>query len=224
MGTPRPAVRIFNAREVDEMFILDIDATRERRGPNLSVIEDLAEECYMPLTVGGGIRTPEDIQKLLRAGADKVSINSEGIQRPQFITESARIFGSQCVVASIDVRRHENKTYEVFSQSGKVSTGLDPIDWARRVEDLGAGEILVTSIDRDGTMEGYDVDLIGRVTESVTIPVIACGGAGKLEDFVSAVKVGRASAVAAASIYHYTQVTPMNVKTYMHQAGIDVRL
>jgi cyclase len=224
IGTPRQAVRVFNSREVDEMVILDIDATVLGRGPSLETIADLAHECFMPLTVGGGIRSISDIRNVLRVGADKVCINTEAVNSPQFVHDAAKVFGSQCIVVSIDVRGRQSSTYEVYTMGGRQSTGLDPVEWAKRVEDLGAGEILLTSIDMDGTMQGYDINLIESVAGAVERPVIACGGAGKLEDFADAVIKGRASAVAAASIYHFTEVTPKNVKEYMRQRGIETRV
>jgi cyclase len=224
IGVPRPAVRIFNAREVDELILLDIRATREDRGPTLPLIGELAEECYMPLTVGGGVRTIDDVRALLRAGADKVAVNTRAIRRPAFLTEAAATFGSQCVVLAIDARRTADGEYEVYGAGGTEPTGLEPVTWAREAERLGAGEILLTSIDRDGTMEGYDLELTRRVADAVRVPVIACGGAGKPEDCVDAVLKGGASAVAAASIYQYTAVTPRVVKQAMRAAGIDVRV
>jgi cyclase len=223
IGVPRPAVRIFNAREVDELILLDIRATHEGRGPSLPLISELAEECYMPLTVGGGVRSVDDIRDLLRAGADKVAINTEAIRRPTFLTEAAATFGTQCVVLAIDARGRVHGEYEVYTMGGTQPTGLDPVAWAREAERLGAGEILLTSIDRDGTMEGYDLELTRRVADAVRVPVIACGGAGRPEDCVDVVLKAHASAVAAASIFQYTAVTPRLVKQTMRVAGIEVR-
>jgi cyclase len=224
IGVPRPAVRIFNAREVDEMLLLDIRATHEGRGPSLPLMRELAEECYMPLTVGGGVREVDEIREVLRAGADKVAVNTGALRRPAFLTEAAVTFGSQCVVLAMDVRASADGSYQVFGRGGTEPTGLDPVEWAREAERLGAGEILLTSIDRDGTMEGYDLELTRRVADAVRVPVIACGGAGKPEDCVDAVLKGHASAVAAASIFQYTAVTPRLVKEAMQAAGVDVRL
>lgn len=224
IGVPRPAVRIFNAREVDEMVIFDIQATHEDRGPSLDLVAELAEECFMPLTIGGGLRTVEDIRQVLKAGADKVAINAEALRRPEFISEAAETFGSQCVVVSIDARRSGEDGSEVWTRSAKEATGLDPVDWAKRAEELGAGEIFLQSIDRDGTMDGYDLEFIRSVADAVRVPVVACGGVGKLQDFVDGVQEGHASAVAAASIYQYTEVTPRGAKEAMRDAAIDVRL
>lgn len=224
IGTPRQAVRVFNSRDVDEMLILDIDATVRGRGPSLETVADLAKECFMPLTVGGGIRSIDDIRNVLRVGADKVCINTEAMNRPHFIRDASHVFGSQCIVVSMDMRCKGPGIYEVYTMGGRQPTGLDPVEWAKRVEDLGAGEILLTSIDRDGTMQGYDIDAIERVAEAVERPVIACGGAGDLPDFADAILKGHASAVAAASIYHFTETTPGNVKAHMREKGIDTRI
>jgi cyclase len=223
IGTPRQAVRVFNSREVDEMVILDIDATVLGRGPSLETIADLAHECFMPLTVGGGIHSISDIRDVLRVGADKVCINTEAVNSPQFVRDAAKVFGSQCIVVSMDVRGRQSGTYEVYTMGGRQATGLDPVEWAKRVEQLGAGEILLTSVDMDGTMQGYDINLIKSVAGAIERPVIACGGAGKLQDFADAVIKGHASAVAAASIYHFTEITPKNVKEYMREKGVETR-
>jgi cyclase len=224
IGIPRPAVRVFNAREVDELILLDIDAAADRRGPFLDTIADLAEECFMPLTVGGGLRSVEDVRAVLRRGADKVSMNTGPLERPELITEVAHAFGSQCAVVSIDAKRLPDGGYEVFAHGGQGSTGQDPVAWARRAEELGAGEVLLTSIDRDGTMEGYDLELVRLVADAVSIPVIACGGAGTEQHFVDAVVQGHAAAVAASSIFQYTEVTPQTGKAAMRQAGLNVRI
>ncbi|MEK7269395.1 MAG: glycosyl amidation-associated protein WbuZ [Planctomycetota bacterium] len=224
IGVPRPAVRIFNAREVDELILLDIDATPEKRGPSLDLVADLAEECYMPLTIGGGVGSVEEVRSLLKKGADKVAINTKAFERPELISEASGTFGSQCIVVAIDARRREGGGYEAYVRGGTEATGLDPVAWAKRVEALGAGEILLTSIDRDGTMEGYDLELTRQVADVVRIPVVACGGAGRPEDFVDVVLRGHASAVAAGSIFQYTQTTPRSAKQVMRGTGIDVRL
>lgn len=224
IGVPVTAARVYNAREVDELVVLDIDATFDDRGPNLELVHDIAEECFMPLTVGGGIRTVQDMHNVLKGAADKISINTCAIETPGLICEGAKVFGSQSIVASIDVKVNDAGEYEVFSHSGIKPTGLDPVQWAKRVEELGAGEIFLASIDRDGVMEGYDIGLIRMVSEAVSIPVIASGGVGKLQDFVDGILHGRASAVSAASIFHFTHYTPRNAKRAMHDAGINVRL
>jgi len=224
VGTPRQAIRVFNLRNVDEMVILDIDATSQGSGFNIETMAELAKECFMPLTLGGGVRSVDDFRALLRAGADKVAVNTAAVEHPDLVSEAADTFGSQCVVVSIDARRQDDGRSEVFTHGGREPTGLDPVDWAREVERLGAGEILLTSIDRDGTMNGYDIEVVRSVAAPVNIPVIACGGAGKLEHFVEVVQDGQASAVAAGSIFYFTQVTPHNIKEHMKNAGIDVRL
>lgn len=224
VGIPVPAVKVYNQREVDELVFLDISATPQNRGPRLDLIAETAEECFMPMAVGGGVRTLEDIRNLLKVGADKVVINTEALERPEFITESAGVFGRQCIVVSIDVKRNAAGKYEVFARGGTVPTGKDPVEWAQNAEALGAGEILLTSIDRDGMQDGYDVELIRSVASAVGVPVIASGGVGKPEDFAAAVLQGHASAVAAASLFHFSQHTPLDVKAAMKKAGINVRL
>lgn len=224
IGIPVQAARVYNSREVDELVFLDITATNENRGPMLDIIHEVAGHCFMPLTVGGGIKAITDVVNVLKQGADKISINTAAIKRPSFITDAAKLIGSQSVIVSMDIKLNAHNDYEVFSNSGKVPTGLNPVRWAEEAEGLGAGEILLTSIDRDGTMEGYDLELIRRVSEAVNIPVIAAGGAGTLQHFVDCMKIGKASAAAASSIFHYTQITPNNVKQYMRNSGIDVRI
>ena len=173
VGSLLQAIRVYNMREVDELIFLDITATNEQRQPDFELIDDFADECFMPLTVGGGISTVDDVQRLLEVGADKVSINTQAVYDGELIQAVARKFGSQCVVVSLDVKKHDNFTYEVYTHCGTKSTGIDPVSLARRLENLGAGEILLTSIDRDGTMEGYDVECIRQVSEAISIPVIA---------------------------------------------------
>jgi cyclase len=219
LGNAIQAVRVYNTRQVDELVFLDIEA----REPNLSLIREVADECFMPLAVGGGIRTLDHVRQVLRVGADKVVINTAAIDDPKFIASCTKSFGAQCVVVSIDVAQ-TGDGYEVRSRRGLNPTGLDPVVWAQRCEALGAGEIYLTAIDRDGTMQGYDLELIHRVSQAVAIPVIASGGAGKVSDFISAVQLGGASAVAAASIFHFTQVRPMSAKREMAKQGIEVRL
>lgn len=224
IGLPRQAARIYNMREVDEMVLLDIEARLQGRGPLIDVVTDLAEECFMPLAIGGGIRTVGDIRRLMKNGADKVVINTEAFEHPEFISESARVFGSQCIVVSIDVKQNSPGEYEVITHAGKHPSGIDPVSWAQRAESLGAGEILLTSMDRDGMMQGYDLDLVCAVSDAVPLPVIASGGAGQLSDFADVILKGQASAVAAASVFQFTEITPRNAKEHMRDAGIDVRL
>ena len=224
VGSAMQAIKVYNMREVDEMVFLDISATREERTPDFRLIDELADECFMPLTVGGGIRTIEDVGQLLKVGADKVSVNSAAIETPEIISQIAERFGAQCAVVSIDVRRADDGKAEVFTRSGTLATGKDPIRHARDAERLGAGEILLTSINRDGTLTGYDIDLIRDVSAAVSIPVIASGGAGNYEHMAAALRDGGASAVAAASMFHFTEQTPLGAKKYLRQAGFHVRL
>jgi cyclase len=224
VGSVMQAVKVYNMREVDELVFLDITATAQGREPDYDLIDEIADECFMPLTVGGGIQTVGHVRRLLQVGADKISINSAAIENPELIGEIAQRFGSQCVVVSIDFRKHPNGQYEVFSQSGTKPTGKDPVDWAKEAESRGAGEILLTSIERDATMTGYDVELTRRVSDAVSIPVIASGGAGAYEHMAAVLRDGKASAVAAAAIYHYTERTPLEAKKYLKEQGFNVRL
>lgn len=223
VGTILPAIKVYNTREVDELILVDIMATGEGRDPDYESVGEFSAECFVPLTVGGGITNLGQIRQLLRAGADKVSINTAAYATPELITEAASRFGSQCVVASVDARRHPDGKTECFSHSGAKPTGRDPADWARELEKLGAGEILLTSIDRDGTMRGYDLELIASVARAVKIPVIASGGAGSYGHMVEALRTGHASAVAAASIFHFTQQTPLEAKRHLAGCGLPVR-
>jgi len=200
LGDPINAVHIFDEKEVDELIFLDITATRENRVPGLEYIAGIADECYMPFAVGGGIRNVEQIRALLHAGAEKVSINSAAVEQPDLITEAANLFGSQSVVVSIDVKKGRENSYHVYTHAGTKKTQLDPVQWAIRAAELGAGEILLTSIDHDGTMNGYDLNLVQKVSQAVTVPVIACGGAGRVEHFAEVMRHG-ASAVAAGSMF-----------------------
>jgi imidazole glycerol-phosphate synthase subunit HisF len=223
VGSLLPAIKVYNTRQVDELIIVDITATQQKREPDYLVIDEIADECFVPLTVGGGVNEIDHIKKLLRAGADKVAINSGAFYNPDLITKGANLFGSQCIVASIDVVKHNDGKYECFVGNGKIPTGKDPLDWAREMEGRGAGELLVTSVVNDGTMNGYDLDLIKRVSEQVQIPVIASGGAGSYEDMYNILTQTSASAVAAASIFHFTEQTPLEAKNYLQQKGIHVR-
>lgn len=223
VGTVMPAIKVYNTRQVDELILVDITATNESRLPDFDVINEVSAECFVPFTVGGGIRSVDDIKKLLRAGADKVSINSATFEDPEIINRSSRLYGVQCIVASIDAKKI-NGEYHCFSHSGTKDTGKKVIEWVQEVEQRGAGEILITSIERDGTMKGYDLDLIKMVSETVKIPVIASGGAGSYEDMYKAINEAGASAVAAASIFHFTEQTPLEAKEYLAKCGIHVRL
>ena len=223
VGTMMPAIKVYNTRQVDELIVLDISATFEGRAPDCESINEFSAECFVPLTVGGGVRDLEGIRNLLRAGADKISINSAAYGNPRLIREAAEKFGSQCIVVSIDARKTAGGNYECFSHCGTRPTGKSVDSWAREVERLGAGEILLTSVERDGTMQGYDLDLMKTVTGSVGIPVIASGGAGSYKDMYDAISVANCSAVAAASIFHFTQQTPMEAKMFLSENRVAVR-
>lgn len=223
VGAVRPAIRVYNARDVDELALFDVTATAEGRRPDAESVAEFAEDCFVPLTVGGGVTSVEDMRALLRAGADKIAVNSAAVADLRVVAEGARLFGAQCVVASIDARRHADGRLEVFDRSGTRPTGLDPVDWARRLVGEGAGEVLITSIDRDGTMTGYDLPLIEAVAVAVDAPVIASGGAGSYEDMRRAVQEAGASAVAAASLFHFTEATPAAAKAHLAAAGVPVR-
>lgn len=201
VGDPINAVRIFNTKEVDELIFLDILASKEGKKLPMDLLSVIANECSMPFAVGGGIRSTASIKEVLNTGAEKVVINTYGVENPSFIKEAASIFGSQSIVVSIDARRVNNGSYEVFTCGGTKATGIAPVSLAVQMETMGAGELMLNSIDKDGTMEGYDLELIKSVSDAVSIPVIACGGAGKIEDFADAVKIGHASAVAAGSMF-----------------------
>lgn len=222
VGTIMPAVKVYNTRQVDELIVLDISATLNGRSPDYDEVREFSAECFVPLTIGGGISCIEDIKMLLRAGADKVSINSAAYSHPELVTAAAERFGSQCVVVSIDARK-DGGGYCCHSHCGTRDTGLDPGDWAEQMEQRGAGEIIITSIDQDGTMNGYDIDLIRSVTDRVSIPVIASGGAGNYEHFYAALNAGGASALAAASMFHFTEQTPLEAKMFLDSKGVPVR-
>lgn len=224
VGSAMQAVKVYNMREVDELVFLDIRATADSRRPDFATVDELADECFMPMTVGGGVRSVDDVRGLLSVGADKVAINTAAIDDPELIRRISDRFGAQCVVVSIDARLEQDGTHQVYTHSGTVPTGMDPVTWAMRAQELGAGEILLTSIDRDGTMRGYDVPLVASVSECVSIPVIASGGAGNFGDMAAALGIGKASAVAAASIFHFTQQTPYEAKLFLQQHGFPVRL
>jgi cyclase len=223
VGPVLPALRVYASREVDELILVDITASPEGNVPDHDSVADFSEECSVPLTVGGGISKPEHIVSLLRAGADKISINTAAYVEPTLVDTAAARFGSQCVVASIDARRMDDGQYRCFSHSATVKTDREPADWARELASRGAGEILITSIDRDGTMTGYDLELVERVAKSVDVPVIASGGAGNYGDLIRAVSEAGAAAVACASIFHFTEQTPAGAKAAMQEAGIPVR-
>ncbi|WP_447974180.1 imidazole glycerol phosphate synthase subunit HisF [Nitrospira sp. Kam-Ns4a] len=229
-GDPVEVARLYDQEGADELCFLDITASYENRKTILDVVARTAEQVFMPLTVGGGVRTLEDVRALLRAGADKVSINTAAVERPEFVKEAAERFGTQCIVVAIDAKRRRNegpaggrRGWEVFTHGGRRPTGLDAVEWARRMEALGAGEILLTSMDQDGRQDGYDLELTAAVSGTVTIPVIASGGAGTLAHLYEGFARGRADAVLAASIFHYRTYTIPQAKAYLSERGIPVR-
>jgi cyclase len=221
-GDPIFASRIYNAQYVDELIFLDIDATNEKRETNFSVIEEVSKECFMPLTIGGGVSTVEQIRKLLSSGADKIVINTEAINNLEFIKQAANIFGSQCIIIGIDVRK-ENNEYVIFSNSGKVRTSISLIEYISKVEKLGAGEIFINSIDNDGMMKGYDNDLINLVMQNTNLPVIACGGAGNLMHLVDTYNETNVSALAMASIYHFGDNNPVRARSYLKNQDVPIK-
>ncbi len=223
-GDPVECAAAYDRAGADEIVFLDITASHERRGIMLDVVRRTADRCFIPVTIGGGLRTLEDINAMLRAGADKVSINTPAIERPEFIGEAAGRFGSQCIVVAIDARRRAGgEGWEVFTHGGRRPAGLDAIEWARRAEQLGAGEILLTSMDADGTQAGYDLELTAAVADAVRIPVIASGGVGTLEHMAEALTVGKADAALAASIFHFGMHTIGEAKAYLAGRGVAVR-
>lgn len=227
-GDPVEIARRYDAEGADELVFLDITASHENRGILLDVVRRTAEEVFMPLTVGGGVRTPEDIRTLLKSGADKVSLNTRAVENPQVLHEGAERFGSQCIVLAIDAKRRDrndpSKGWEVYTHGGRNLTGLDAVEWAQEGVRLGAGEILLTSMDCDGTKDGFDLDLTRTISEGVSVPVIASGGAGTLQHMADGVTLGKADAVLAASIFHYRTFTIRQVKEFMRSQGIPVRL
>ena len=223
-GDPVEIARRYDEQGADELTFLDITATSDERDLILKVIEDVAAQVFIPLTVGGGVRKAEDVRRLLNAGADKVSINSAGVNNPDLIAETSSIYGSQAIVVAIDAKRRGDGTWEVYTRGGRTPTGIDAVEWAKKVEKLGAGEILLTSMDGDGTKAGFDLELTRAVSDSVSIPVIASGGVGNLQHLVDGIVVGHADAVLAASIFHFGEYTIEEAKRYMQDRGIPVRL
>ncbi len=221
-GDPVTIAKAYDEHEADEIVFLDITASHEKRGILLEIVRQTAEQVFMPLTVGGGVSKLEDIRDLLNAGADKVSINTAAIKNPQLITDGAAMFGSQCIVVAIDAKK-VGKGWEVFTHGGRNSTGIDAVAWAKKVESLGAGEILLTSMDADGTKDGYDLPLTDAVCKAVNIPVIASGGAGKLEDFLNVLTQTSADAALAASVFHYGEIPIDQVKQFLKSKKVNVR-
>ena len=222
-GDPVEIARRYDEQGADELTFLDITATSDERDLILKVIEDVAAQVFIPLTVGGGVRKAEDVRRLLNAGADKVSINSAGVNNPDLIAETSSIYGSQAIVVAIDAKRRGDGTWEVYTRGGRTPTGIDAVEWAKKVEKLGAGEILLTSMDCDGTKAGYDLALTRAIADAVSIPVIASGGAGTLEHFYDALTEGGADAALAASLFHYKELEISQVKDYLSDRGISVR-
>jgi cyclase len=222
-GDPVEQAKIYSDGGADEICFLDITASNENRDTIYEVVEKTSKKCFVPLTVGGGVRSVEDINKLLNCGADKVSINTAAVQNPEVIIESSKKFGSQCIVVAIDAKKNKNK-WEVFTHGGRNNTGIDAIEFAKKMEDSGAGELLVTSMDRDGTQIGYDNDLMFKISGIVNIPTIASGGVGNLDHLVEGIKLGNASAVLAASIFHFGKHTIKEAKQYLDSKEIPVRI
>lgn len=227
-GDPVEVARRYDQQGADELVILDITASSDNRETLIHVVEAAAAQIYIPLTVGGGVRTIQDIRNLLNAGADKVGINSAAVKNPEFVREAAERFGSQCIVVAIDAKKvsgeSEANRWEIFTHGGRNPTGIDAVEWARRMTDYGAGEILLTSMDRDGTKNGFDVALTRAISDAVPVPVIASGGVGNLQHLVDGVIQGGADAVLAASIFHFGEYSIAEAKQYMHSAGIEMRL
>lgn len=222
-GDPVELANEYNRQDADELVFLDITASHEKRDTMLDVARRTAEKVFIPYTVGGGIRSVEDMRRMLESGADKISINTAAVKDPSVITEGAEKFGSQCVVIAIDAKR-AGDSWEIYLNGGRTPTGIDAVEWAKKCEELGAGEILLTSMDRDGTKDGYDIPLTKAITDAVNLPVIASGGAGKLEHFLDVIVEANADAVLAASLFHYGELTIRQVKEYLKANGIEVRL
>jgi len=221
-GDPVEQAKIYSDGGADEICFLDITASNENRETIFDVVKKTSKKCFVPLTVGGGVRSVDDINKLLNCGADKVSINTAAVQHPKVVLNSSKKFGSQCIVVAIDAKK-KNNSWEIFTHGGRNETGIDAIDFAKQMEDNGAGELLVTSMDRDGTQIGYDIELMKTISSKVNIPIIASGGVGNLDHLVEGIKIGNASAVLAASIFHYGKHSVLEAKQYLESKGIPVR-
>ena len=222
-GDPVEQAKIYSDSGADEICFLDITASNENRDTIYDVVERTSKKCFVPLTVGGGVRSIDDITKLLNCGADKVSINTAAVENPKVISDSSKKFGSQCIVVAIDAKKNDDK-WEVFTHGGRNNSGLDALEYAKKMEGSGAGELLVTSMDRDGTQIGYDIDLMSKIASKVNIPLIASGGVGNLDHLVNGIKLGNASAVLAASIFHYGKHSIKDAKEYLDSKGIPVRI
>lgn len=223
-GDPVELAAFYDKSGADELVFLDITASSEQRDTIVDVVAQVAAQVFIPFTVGGGIRTVEDMQRILKAGADKIAVNTAAVLRPELIREGARQFGSQCVVVAIDARRISEGQWEVYTHGGRTPAGIGVVSWARQAEELGAGEILLTSMDRDGTKDGYDIELTRAVSRAVSIPVIASGGAGKLADFYEGAVLGEADGLLAASLFHFGELAVAEVKEYLKNKGVVVRL
>lgn len=224
LGSALQAIRVYNLREVDELVFLDIEATPAGRPPDFETVDELGDNCFMPMTVGGGVRTLEDIRQLLAVGADKVTVNTAALNEPELIRRGAEEFGSQCIVVAIDARRGADGRAVVASHCGQLVTERDPAGWAKEAERLGAGEILLTSVERDGAMEGYDIDLVRDVAASVSIPVIASGGCGSYQHMADVLSGTPAAALAASAMFHFTEQTPREAKAYLAERGFAMRI
>lgn len=223
-GDPVELAAYYDREGADEIIFLDITASHERRKTVVELASKTAEKVFIPYTIGGGIKRTDDIREILKKGADKISINTSAVENPNLIEEGARFFGSQCIVVAIDAKRVSNSNWEVYIHGGRTPTGLDAVQWAKQVEDLGAGEILLTSMDKDGTKDGYDIELTHAIASSINIPVIASGGAGKLEHLRDVIKLAGADAVLVASIFHYGEFTVRQAKEYLRKEGINIRM
>lgn len=223
VGSLMQSIKVYNMRNVDELIIVDIKATNDGRTPDYAWVDDFADDCFMPLTVGGGVNSPDQVGRLLDVGADKVAINTAAFETPDLIEKVANKYGAQCAVVSIDFKRYQDGRLEVVTHSGKNPRNIDLVEFAQIAENQGAGEILLTSVDLDGTMRGYDLKAVKTVSDAVTIPVIASGGAGNYDHMFDAIEKGGATAVAAASIFHFTEQTPAEARAYLRKAGIPVR-
>jgi len=222
-GNPVEQAKFYSENGADEICFLDISASLENRDTIINMVEQTAEEVFIPMTVGGGVRSIENIQSLLKAGADKVSINSAAIKDPDIIKSSSKYFGSQCIVVAVDVKKN-NYNWNVYSHGGTKNTGIDAVEWLKNVEALGAGEILLTSMDKDGTKSGFDLEILSIANKILTIPVIASGGVGSIEHFYDGVKTGKADALLAASVFHFNEFSIMDVKNYLKEKNIEVRI